>query len=58
LSKITDSYLLYAKYKNDRILVVDDEEFCISAMKAVLFSTGIDIEYQVDYCITGKEAIE
>ena len=27
-------------------------------MKAVLFSTGIDVEYQVDYCITGKEALE
>ena len=27
-------------------------------MRAVLFSTGIDVDYQVEYCITGKEAID
>ena len=48
----------FNKYKNKRILVVDDEEFCISSMQAILFSQGIDIEYQCDFCITGKEAID
>jgi len=38
--------------------VVDDEEFCISSMRAVLYSQGINIEFQVDFCITGKEALE
>ena len=53
-----DTYAFFNQFRNNRILVVDDEEFCISAMRAVLFSTGIDVDYQVEYCITGKEAIE
>jgi CheY-like chemotaxis protein len=48
----------YKKFKNCRIMVVDDEEFCIEAMKSMLFRAGIDTEYQVDYCISGKEAME
>ena len=39
-------------------MVVDDEEFCIASMKAMLFSAGIQTDYQVDFCITGKEAVE
>jgi CheY-like chemotaxis protein len=38
--------------------VVDDEEFCLSSMRAVLFSLGINVDYQVEFCITGKEAFE
>jgi CheY-like chemotaxis protein len=38
-------------------LVVDDEEFCLASMKAILFSLEFDTEYQVDYCITGEEAL-
>ena len=49
---------LYQHFISDRMLIVDDEEFCISAMRAVLFSIGMNVEYQVDYCITGKEALE
>jgi hypothetical protein len=41
------------KYKNNRIMVVDDEEFCIASMKSMLFSAGVDTEHQVDFCITG-----
>ena len=37
--------------------MVDDEEFCIAAMKALLFKIGVDIQFQVDYCINGLEAI-
>jgi CheY-like chemotaxis protein len=44
-------------HKNNRILVVDDEEFCIAAMKALLFKMGIDIQFQVDYAINGLEAL-
>ena len=39
-------------------MVVDDEEFCIAAMKGMLKSSGIEISYHVDFCISGKEAIE
>lgn len=48
---------IFQQHKNDRILVVDDEEFCIAAMKALLLKIGVDIQYQVDYCINGLEAI-
>jgi CheY-like chemotaxis protein len=36
---------------------VDDEEFCISSMRAVLYSLGINVDYQTDFCIHGKEAL-
>ena len=37
--------------------MVDDEEFCISTMKALLFNLEIDIDIQVDFCINGLEAL-
>jgi CheY-like chemotaxis protein len=49
---------MFKKYKTNRILVVDDEEFCLASMKAILFSLGFDTKYQVDYCITGQEALD
>ena len=49
---------LYSAHSHDRILVVDDEEFCLSSMRAILFSQGIDVDYQVDFCISGKEALD
>lgn len=39
------------------MLVVDDEEFCISAMKGILFKAGLNLQYQVDFCISGLEAV-
>ena len=47
----------FKKYSQDRIMVVDDEEFCIATMKAMLKRAGIDTKYQVDFCITGQEAL-
>ena len=38
-------------------MVVDDEEFCIAAMKAMLNILKIDNEYHVDFCIDGQEAV-
>jgi len=38
-------------------MIVDDEEFCISAMKAMLKILGIDSEHHVDFCIDGQEAL-
>ena len=52
-----DSYNQYAKFARNRILVVDDEEFCISSMRAVLHSLKINTDFQVDFCIHGKEAL-
>ena len=57
LNDVLDCYNQYNQFRQRRILVVDDEEFCISSMRAVLFSQGINIEFQVDFCITGKEAL-
>ena len=34
-------------------MVVDDEEFCIAAMRAMLTLAGIEVEYHVDFCING-----
>ena len=36
---------------------MDDEEFCLTSMKALLLKFRINIDYQVDYCITGLEAL-
>lgn len=52
---------VYSKFTNAalrRILVVDDEEFCISTLKIMLKMAGIDLTTQVDFCITGEEAVE
>ena len=56
LNEVLGCLKLYTKFKNNRIMVVDDEEFCISSMRAILHSQGINVDYQVDYCINGKEA--
>lgn len=46
------------KCRNERIMVVDDEEFCLTMMQSILFNLGIDTENRVDFCITGLEALE
>ena len=38
--------------------MADDEEFCLASMKAMLFKAGVDVENQVDFCITGLEAVD
>ena len=37
--------------------MVDDEEFCISAMRAIFERVGINCEDQMDFCMSGKEAL-
>ena len=39
-------------------MVVDDEEFCITAMVTMIKQCAIDTHHLVDLCINGKEAIE
>jgi two-component system, sensor histidine kinase and response regulator len=58
LDSVLKVYNMYDSFKNNRILVVDDEEFCLSSVKAILGSLGFDVEYQVEFCIHGKEAYE
>ena len=38
--------------------MIDDEEFCLTSMTTILKKIGVDIQNQVDFCITGIEAIE
>lgn len=53
-----ESYSTLKRAAAKRILVVDDEEFCISTMKLLLNIAGIKEELQVDYAITGSEAVD
>ena len=39
-------------------MIVDDEEFCITFMKELAKKAGLDTQYQVDFCINGREAFE
>ena len=43
----------FEQFKSNRIMLVDDEEFCLSSMKCILFKLGINTDYRVDFCITG-----
>ena len=47
----------YKLYRNNRILVVDDEEFCIASINAIFRILEIDSKL-VDNCIHGKEALD
>jgi len=42
---ISDQLKIFEKFKRNRILVVDDEEFCLTSMKALLLKAGIDVQY-------------
>ena len=46
------------KHKKNRVLIVDAEEFCISAMKAIFNFLKVDYEHNIDFCINGQEAID
>ena len=45
-------------HKKNRLLIADDEEFCLSSMKTILASLGVNIQFQTDFCISGKEALD
>lgn len=42
--------------KKDRIMVVDDEEFCLESVRVLLQKAGVEMT-KVDFCITGQEAL-
>ena len=45
-------------WKTMRIMVVDDEEFCIAAMKTMCQQFGISVSNHIDFCFNGQEAID
>jgi CheY-like chemotaxis protein len=45
-------------FKKNRIMVVDDEEFCIASMRTILQKAGVNVVHQVDFCINGMEAYQ
>jgi CheY-like chemotaxis protein len=42
---------------NKRILVIDDEEFTLSALEAILRLLIKDVDDRVDFAMSGKEAL-
>ena len=45
------------KYSNGRILLADDEPFCLESMKLLLEKAGFDVEHKLDVCISGEEML-
>ena len=39
-------------------MIIEDEEFCMAAMLAMLSLNRIDTKHLVDTCINGKEALK
>jgi CheY-like chemotaxis protein len=54
---VLELYSKYREFSNNRILIVDDDEFCHSTMKSTLSTFGVNTEFQCDFCVTGKEAM-
>ena len=38
-------YNNYSKYTHSRVMIVDDEEFCITFMKQLALKAGLDTQY-------------
>lgn len=47
----------YFKENRQRILVVDDESFCLMSLCSLLRSCQVDVEKVVDVAMNGEEAI-
>ena len=43
---------------NDRILICDDEEFCLVGLKMIMKTLGIDVENKVDLSMSAEETLE
>ena len=52
-----DDLKILLSHNKERILVVDDEEFCLTTMKSIMQSSGLDVENKVDFCISGQDAV-
>ena len=56
-SKFMSEIIQWEGKKKGRVMIVDDEEFCLSSMKAIIKQAGFDVNNKVDECITGQEAV-
>jgi YesN/AraC family two-component response regulator len=45
-------------FGNKRILIVDDEEFSLSALEVVLKCAKINVKDRVDLAMSGQDALE
>ena len=48
---------LMMAHKKDRVMIVDDEEFCLSSIQGMIEKTGFDFEQRVDFSMTGLQAL-
>jgi CheY-like chemotaxis protein len=46
------------KMGNRRVLVIDDEEFTLSALESILRILKVNVDESVDFAMSGKEALE
>ena len=46
------------KLGNRRVLVIDDEEFTLSALESILRILKVNVDESVDFAMSGKEALE
>jgi CheY-like chemotaxis protein len=46
------------KLGNRRVLVIDDEEFTLSALDSILRILKVNVDDTVDFAMSGKEALE
>lgn len=46
------------KNKHGRIMIVDNDEFCLQSLKIYLQELKVDVNNKVDFCIDGSEAVE
>ena len=53
-----DALSLVRKYDTKRVLVIDDEEFCITTLQILMKQSGIDTANQVDFVMSGQEALD
>ena len=58
VTNVFNQLKLFKLWARKRILVVDDEEFCIATMRAIFELCGFNCDYQIDFCINGKECYD
>jgi len=46
------------RWKHNRILIAEDEEFCIVPLVSMLNRQGINTNHHVDLCINGQELVD
>ena len=52
-----EEIIRHKQFERKKILIIDDEEFCLNAMRNNLLFLKIDVDYQVNFCMNGQEAL-